>query len=73
MLKWQFVGDNTQGNKKYISENYIKSRIYDVKALSCGVQYMYAEDKDHVKVSIDGKPILKIEVSCTGPALKEYY
>ncbi|QQS20186.1 hypothetical protein IPL85_01905 [Candidatus Saccharibacteria bacterium] len=73
VIKWRFLGDNTQSNKKYISENYIKSRIYETESIRCGVHYRYDEDKDHNRVSIDGKVVLTIEISCSGPALREYY
>ncbi len=72
-IGWKYLGENTQGNKKYISENYLRSKIYQIHSLTCGVHYKYKEDNRGNIIYIDGNPILTVEASCSGPALREYY
>jgi hypothetical protein len=61
-LEWQLLGENTEGNKKYISKDYLKSLIYQADTLRCGIRYIHAQERG-----------LVVESSCSGSALKEYY
>jgi hypothetical protein len=73
LINWEYLGENTKGNREYISENYLKSQIYQTGSLTCGIHYKYKEDTEKNRLYHDGKPILIIQASCTGPALREYY
>ncbi|MBL8031052.1 MAG: hypothetical protein JNK33_01870 [Candidatus Doudnabacteria bacterium] len=72
-LPWEFLFDNTEGNQKYTSSNYLKSVVYKKDRLRCSIHFTLKEDDQHSQVVVNGKSILRLSTGCNGSALKEYY
>jgi hypothetical protein len=71
-VDWKYVRDNTW-NPTNSPKTEILNTVYSLNNLSCGSRYSYGVNTDGEVENTDGQKSLKLSVSCTGPALKEYY
>ena len=58
---WIYSFDNTAGNNKYSEQQYILSRVYKYKNITCGL-HITKEDQRY-----------KYQIGCSGPAKAEWF